>query len=84
MNTCVVTKNYDLIVMPTRKFRLLNEYKYKHNRYHTDPEFRRKCIDKATEWRRNSKKPKPIVDKEPVFRIQVRQGNDLKTVFELS
>lgn len=84
MNTCVVTKNFDLIIMPKKQFRLQYDYNYKYYRYHHDPEYRRKCINNAIEWRRQHTNKKHREPKEPRFKIQVRKDGEMVTVFELS
>lgn len=49
---------------------------YRKERYHSNPEIRKKLIESAIEWRKKNK------HKHDVFRIQVRINGELTTVYE--
>ena len=84
-NTCIVTKDFDLFIIPTRRHRHNQEYAYKKRRYTSDPVYRQKILDRVSRTRL-SKKCLPENTKKNqnrfVLQIDKRIGDAMVTVYE--
>lgn len=86
-NTCIVTKDFDLVIISTKQHKFNQEYAYKKRRYHNDPAYRQKMIDNVIRWRLSKKSPSINIKKNQnqfVLQIDKRIDDKIITVYKLS